>query len=119
MKKSFKYLITAILAITVVMSFSACGTRVDKHRIGVYNIESQEVFGQIVDGDGLKLAGLEGGRLELKKKGKGTLSLGGQTIDITWNNETIKEDDQVLPYTINGDLLTIEINDGKLNFKKQ
>lgn len=119
MKKVLKYLVVAVLAMTMVMSLAACGADVDNSRVGMYTIDSAEAMGQTLSGDLLKANGLEGFYVELKKNGKGTVALGGQTDKITWTNTTIKEGDQEMSYSISGDILTIEVTGIKMNFKKQ
>lgn len=114
MKKILGILLSMLLAVSLV----ACGGGAKNSDAGYYVIDSAKDDDTEMKADELKELGLEG-YVILNKDGTGTISLeGGEPSDIEWGDGKLKADDEEVEYTINGDILTIEIEGLTINYKK-
>ncbi len=56
--------------------------------------------------------------LTLEDEGKGVVDLFGNRADITWNDDSITAGGKSYGYALEGDVLTLELNDSSLTFTR-
>ncbi len=83
---------------------------------GVYVLDSMEAEGVTIDAAQLKELGISA-YMEFFDDGTGTsASILGDTEDFTWEEGAIFSDGEKLSYTLDGDTLTVETEDGTMIF---
>lgn len=122
MKKT-NQLLACVLAFCLVIScgfVSASSATKKSDKTGKYYLYAVETEGVKVEYSGLKeYYDPESTFIELKKDGTGILSSDGDDEEFKWNDKEFTEDGEKLSYKIDGDLLSIEIEDMKLTFVKE
>lgn len=122
MKKTNK-LLAYVLAFCLIIScgfVSASSATKKSDKTGKYFLYAVETEGVKVEYSGLKeYYDPESTFIELKKDGTGILSSDGEDEDFEWNDKELTSDGEKLSYKIDGDLLSIEIEDMKLTFVKE
>lgn len=113
MKKYLKFLLVAALAVVMMTSLTACG------QTGTYKLKEAQVQGITLSSDMFEAYGISGFTITLDKGGKGSMSMAGETIEITWGGGKIKSDNnEEIAYTIKGKQLKIEMDGATLVFEK-
>ncbi len=122
MKKT-NQLLAYVLAFCLIIScgfVSASGATKKSDKTGKYFLYAVETEGVKVEYSGLKeYYDPESTFIELKKDGTGILSSDGDDEEFEWNDKEFTGDGEKLSYKIDGDLLSIEIEDMKLTFVKE
>ncbi len=122
MKKTNK-LLAYVLAFCLVIScgfVSASSATKKSDKTGKYFLYAVETEGVKVEYSGLKeYYDPESTFIELNKDGTGILSSDGEDEEFEWNDKEFSSDGEKLSYKIDGDLLSIEIEDMKLTFVKE
>ncbi len=122
MKKTNR-LLAYVLAFCLVIScgfVSASSATKKSDKTGKYFLYAVETEGVKVEYSGLKeYYDPESTFIELNKDGTGILSSDGEDEEFEWNDKEFSSDGEKLSYKIDGDLLSIEIEDMKLTFVKE
>lgn len=122
MKKTNK-LLAYVLAFCLIIScgfVNASSATKKSDKTGKYFLYAVETEGVKVEYSGLKeYYDPESTFIELQKDGTGILSSDGEDEDLEWNDKELTSDGEKLSYKIDGDLLSIEIEDMKLTFVKE
>ena len=118
MKSKAVKLLCLAAVLCMLLTFTACGTA------GTYVLSELEFSGIKYDADDLEELGLDAGDcyIKLNSDGTGTLCLFGECEAIQWEDDrfwlTGEEDDPV-PFELDGSRLTIEYEGESLTFTKE
>ena len=104
-----KRMISALLALLLLLSLTACGSKVraDEELVGRYDAVTGEMFGFALYGEEL-----DGFSFDLASGGKGTVTIDGESHNISWENDdatiTVKVDNDQLVGTRGKDIFVVE-----------
>ena len=121
MKKTMKTGLMLVLVISMVACLVGCG---NKGPSGRYELASIEAEGITMDVETLKsMAGEEGEDFEMyiefDRDGTGTVVLMNEKVSMTWDEKDITaEDEEPVPYKLNGREVTITADGVTMTFKK-
>lgn len=132
MKKYLRSILCLLMALSVVFCFAACGGKneddedeEDEEEVtiaGNYAFHSMTSEGITVDAEGLETAmGISADEvfIILNKDGTGSLCFGTEVDEIEWNEEEITDSSgEAVSYTLEDDLLTLEVDGVEMTFKK-
>lgn len=114
-----KRLLCTILAAALLLSLCACGGPGNKptyNDAGYYEIVSVEEDGDILTASDFDSMGWEV-FLQLSDDGTGVLAMGSSsTTELTWKDGSISDGNSDIPYTLDGDTLTLDLSDRSGSF---
>ena len=114
MKGIFTISVAAVMALIMMLSFTACGNST----LGYYKLDSISASGISLDGSNLATFGMGNAYLLLKEDGKAELSVAGKTTEATYDDKTITSNGESLNYTLKDGVITIKSDDeGTMVFK--
>ena len=126
MKRVLSLILCVVMVLGVAACFAGCGDKDEAGLAGRYNLESMAMGDQVVSMSDLKaMAGEEADSLEfyLELRGDGTavMNMAGDTQELLYKDGMMwaeGEEDEKVPFTVKGNVLTMEQDGAKLTFKK-
>ena len=126
MKKYLRSILCLLLALCMVMCFAACSDDDDDEDeesiAGNYAFHSMTSEGITMDADALETtlgATADEFFIILNKDGTGTICFAGEVEEITWDEEELTDSyGDSIAYTIDGNLLSLEVEGVEMTFKK-
>lgn len=117
-RNKMKKILGILLSMLLAVSLFACGGGAKNSDAGYYIMDSVKEGDSEISADDLKEFGLTG-YVVLNDDGTGVMSVEGEEpADIEWGNGKFKADDEEVEYTIDGDILTVEIEGLTVNYKR-
>jgi|GEM_PF-751591 len=117
-RNKMKKILGILLSMLLAVSLFACGGGAKKSDAGYYIMDSAKEGDTEMKADELAEIGLQG-YVILNKDGTGIVSLEGEEpVDVEWGDGKFKADDEEVEYTIDGDILTLEIEGITVNYKR-
>lgn len=131
-----KKLISMLLVLTMVWGLCACGGQKGSEslsqdskeaaaatapEVGYFTFESMEMDGETITRDDLKNAGGDPDSmfLILNEDGTGTMVTAGEDVEqLTWKGGTLTTANETIPYTLDGDTLTLSGESAKMTFTR-
>ena len=120
-KRIVVFLAAALAACVMTVGFVGCSVDNGTHNdAGTYNVYSLSQNGTTVNNATIKLLAMEDYMvLDLGSDGKGTLSVNGDSNDITWKDGELTQGSETLSYTKDGEMISITIDDTSVVFQKK
>lgn len=120
-KRIVVFLAAALAACAMTIGFVGCSVDNGTHNdAGTYNVYSLSQNGTTVNNATIKLLAMEDYMvLDLGSDGKGTLSVNGDSNDITWKDGELTQGSETLSYTKDGEMISITIDDTSVVFQKK
>jgi hypothetical protein len=120
-KRIVVFLAAALAACVMTVGFVGCSVDNGTHNdAGTYNVYSLSQNGTTVNNATIKLLSMEDYMvLDLGSDGKGTLSVNGDSDDITWKDGELTQGSETLSYTKDGEMISITIDDTSVVFQKK
>ena len=125
-KNRIMKIIALLMAVTMLLALCACGESKQQGNkaapeVGYFVFESMEDDGESITKEDLKAVGMDADAfyLVMEADGTGYLVIPDEDAEaFTWADSKIKSGDDELPYTIDGDTLTIEEDGTKMVFTR-
>lgn len=120
-KRIVVFLAAALAACAMTIGFVGCSVDNGTHNdAGTYSVYSLSQNGTTVNNATIKLLAMEDYMvLDLGSDGKGTLSVNGDSNDITWKDGELTQGSETLSYTKDGEMISITIDDTSVVFQKK
>ena len=112
-----KKLVALALVIVMVVAMVACGGGGKDPAVGTWKLTGMFMDGQDYSAY-LGLLGMEM-TLTLNEDGTGTMDAMGESINITWSDGKITNEGESIPFSVDGDKLTMEEDGTQLVFTRQ
>ena len=113
-----KKVLCSALAVIMLLCLTACGSKL----AGRYDFYSMDMDGMQITAESLEaMGGAIEMYIELDKDGTGVMSSGGEVAAMEWADGEIwpaEDPTDRVPFTVEGDLLTIQYEDMIMVFKK-
>ncbi len=121
-----KKIIALLMAMTILLALCSCGKSDQQENkaapeVGYFVIESMEEDGESITKEDLKAAGMDADAfyLVMEADGTGYLAIPDEDTEFfTWADGRIKSGDYELPYTVDGDTMTLEDDGAKMVFTR-
>lgn len=112
-----KRFVALTLLLVLVFSLCACGgSGLNKAAVGTWEltglVSGGEDYSSMLSMLGMTIT------LVLNEDGTGTMDAMGESIDIKWDNNSISSGEDSLPYTLDGDTLTLNEGEDVLTFTR-
>ncbi len=111
-----KKLVAIALILVLVFAMAACGGGKDA-AVGTWKLtglfEGGEDYSAYLSMLGMDMT------MTLEAGGTGTMEMMGQKIDVTWGDGKISYEGDSIPFTVDGDKLTMEEDGSQLVFTRQ
>ena len=111
-----KKIVALTLVLVMVLALCACGGG-SKTAAGTWKLTGMTQDGQDYS-EYLSMLGMEI-TMVLNEDGTGTMEAMGQKVDVTWDESGITSQGETIPYTLDGDKLTMAQDGAEMIFTRQ
>lgn len=119
--KRIALILAAVMATcAMAIGFVGCSGGGTHNDAGTYNVYSLSQGNTVISNDVVKALEMEDYIiLDLKSDGKGTLSYNDESSDLTWKDGELSHGSEKLPYTKEGGMIVITIDDTSVTLQKK